>query len=189
MFKHSNRMFGVQTSKNRVLSAPQINSICAQIEKWSFKTVFFQIGHRNFWRERKTDEKSPTIILKRFCRPAHPFNCLWLICIPVPMYIHHQCWERKCVMGHPSTRRRNSTIPCHLLYDLLQYDILTQSYFCVCKNSHFRDRWQRRWRQQTTTAIRRRRRHRRRQRTTTAIRRRRRHRRRQRTTTSIRRRH
>ncbi len=48
----------------------------------------------------KRTKKSPTIIFKRFSRPAHPLNRLWLICIPVPLYIPHQCWERKCFMGH-----------------------------------------------------------------------------------------
>jgi hypothetical protein len=51
------------------------------------------------------------------------------MCMPVPMYIPHQRCERKCVMGHPSTRGRNSTIQCHLLYVI--YDIMTQSYFCA----------------------------------------------------------
>ena len=67
--------------------------------------------------------------MKWFCGPAHPFNCLWLMCIPVPMYIPHQLWERKCVMEHLSTRHRNSTIPCHLLYVTRYYQ--TQSIFCA----------------------------------------------------------
>jgi hypothetical protein len=58
------------------------------------------------------------------------------------MYIPHQCRERKCVMGHPSTRRRNSTIPCHLLYHLLYLTRYHDTIVLLCQqenqNANFR---------------------------------------------------
>ena len=40
------------------------------------------------------------------------------------MYIPHQHCERKGVMGHPYTCRRNSMIPCHLLYVIRYHDTI-----------------------------------------------------------------
>ena len=93
------------------------------------RLIFFQTWHWNFWREQKTAKKLPIIFLKQFCRPAHPFNCLQLMCIPVLMYIPYQHCKRKWIIRRSSMRPQNSTIPCHLLYVTRYYQ--TQSIFCV----------------------------------------------------------
>ena len=99
------------------------------VEMTTYKTDFFQTWHWNFWREQKIDEKLPIIILKQFCWPAHPFNCLQQICMTVLMYIPYQHCKRKCIIRGLSTRHLNSTIPCHLLYVTQYYQ--TQSIFCA----------------------------------------------------------
>ena len=99
------------------------------VEMTTYKTDFFWTWHWNFWREHKTNKKLPIIIFKQFCWPAHPFNCLQLMCMTVPMYIPYQHCSRKSVIRRPSMRHQNSTILWHLLYITQYYQ--TQSIFCA----------------------------------------------------------
>ncbi len=106
-------------------------TLIAQIDLW-LSNRLVNIHHLNLPRQNfssvfRSHQDPKCQVWKKtvlFCRPAHPFHCLWLMCMSVPMYIPHQRCERKCVMEHPSTCRRNSKIPCHLLYVIRYHDTI-----------------------------------------------------------------